>query len=49
VEEAIGRDKKARAEGVGFVLLERPGAIRTGVPMDGGMVSAAVQELKAPS
>jgi shikimate kinase/3-dehydroquinate synthase len=43
---AIERDKKAGAQGVGFVLLERPGEITTGNPIDAGIVSAAVEELR---
>ena len=44
---AIQRDKKAGAEGVGFVLLEEPGTLRTGVAIDGDKVRAAVDELEA--
>ena len=43
---ALERDKKADAGGVGFVLLERPGEPRTGVAVDGAMVSAAVEDLR---
>jgi shikimate kinase/3-dehydroquinate synthase len=43
---ALERDKKAGAAGVGFVLLERPGQPRTGVALDGAMVSAAVEDLR---
>ena len=42
---AIERDKKAGADGVGFVLLERPGEPRTGVRLDADMVTAAVKDL----
>jgi shikimate kinase / 3-dehydroquinate synthase len=45
VVAAIQRDKKAGAEGVGFVLLEEPGTLRTGVAIDGDKVRAAVEEL----
>jgi shikimate kinase / 3-dehydroquinate synthase len=45
VLEAVERDKKASREGVGFVLLDRPGELRTGVGLDGGIVRAAVEEL----
>ena len=45
VIEAIGRDKKRTAEGVGFVLLERPGEPRWGELVDPDRVRAAVQEL----
>lgn len=40
------RDKKADAEGVPFVLLERPGAPVTGARLDAGIVRAAVEELR---
>jgi shikimate kinase/3-dehydroquinate synthase len=46
VLSAVERDKKAGAEGVGFVALERPGEPRTGVAMDGAMVRAAVEDLR---
>jgi shikimate kinase / 3-dehydroquinate synthase len=42
---AVERDKKADEAGVGFVLLEEPGTPRTGVPLDAGIVRAAVEEL----
>ena len=44
---ALQRDKKADAEGVPFVLLERPGEPATGARLDEGMVRSAVEELKA--
>jgi len=40
-------DKKRTAEGVGFVLLERPGEPHTGVRIDPAKVRAAVDELGA--
>ena len=43
---AVERDKKAGAEGVPFVLLERAGEPRTGVLFDAGRVEAAVDELR---
>jgi shikimate kinase/3-dehydroquinate synthase len=43
--EALGRDKKRTAAGVGFVLLAEPGAPRTGEVLDPARVEAAVQEL----
>jgi shikimate kinase/3-dehydroquinate synthase len=46
VMAAVERDKKAGAEGVGFVLVETPGEVRTGVTVDDAMVRAAVEELK---
>ena len=42
---ALARDKKADAEGVPFVLLERPGEPITGQRLDAGMVRSAVEEL----
>jgi len=42
---AMRHDKKATAEGVGFVLLPEPGAPRTGQLVDPGKVRAAVEEL----
>ena len=42
---ALQRDKKRTAEGVGFVLLDEPGAPRTGQLVDVAKVSAAVREL----
>ena len=45
VLHAIGRDKKATAEGVGFVLLSEPGMPRWGRAVDPGRVRAAVEEL----
>jgi 3-dehydroquinate synthetase/shikimate kinase len=47
VIEAIGRDKKATREGVGFVLLSAPGEPRWGEPVDANRVRAAVEELYA--
>src|SRR5262249_22226963 len=43
---AIGRDKKATEEGVGFVLLTEPGEPRWGERVDPNRVRAAVEELK---
>jgi len=48
VLEALGRDKKRTAAGVGFVLLERPGEPRTGQLLDADEVRAAVAELAPP-
>ena len=47
VMAAMARDKKADADGVPFVVLERPGEPRTGVHLDTGMVRSAVDELRA--
>jgi shikimate kinase/3-dehydroquinate synthase len=45
VLEALQRDKKRTAAGVGFVLLSEPGQPRTGEVIDPAKVRAAVQEL----
>jgi shikimate kinase/3-dehydroquinate synthase len=42
---ALQRDKKRTADGVGFVLLSEPGAPRTGELVDPAKVRAAVEEL----
>ena len=47
VMEALGRDKKRTAAGVGFVLLNEPGAPRIGQLVDPAKVEAAVKELQA--
>jgi shikimate kinase/3-dehydroquinate synthase len=46
VIEAIDRDKKRTGEGVGFVLLERPGEPRWGEKVEPDSVRAAVEELR---
>jgi shikimate kinase / 3-dehydroquinate synthase len=46
VLEAIGRDKKRTSEGIGFVLLERPGEPRWGESVEPDRVRAAVEELR---
>jgi shikimate kinase/3-dehydroquinate synthase len=46
VLEAVGRDKKKTAEGVGFVLLKEPGQPRTGQVVDPARVREAVEELR---
>ncbi|MSO41871.1 MAG: 3-dehydroquinate synthase [Solirubrobacterales bacterium] len=46
VLEAAGRDKKRTAEGLGFVLLERPGEPRWGQQVDPARVRQAVEELR---
>jgi len=43
--EALQRDKKRTAEGVGFVLLSEPGEPRIGELVDPAKVRAAVEEL----
>jgi shikimate kinase/3-dehydroquinate synthase len=45
VIEASGRDKKGTRDGVGFVLLERPGEARWGERVEPDRVRAAVEEL----
>jgi len=46
VLEAVGRDKKRTAGGVGFVLCPRPGEIETGRTLDPDRVRAAVEKLR---
>jgi shikimate kinase/3-dehydroquinate synthase len=46
VAEAISRDKKRTSEGLGFVLIERPGEPRWGESVDPDRVRAAVEELR---
>jgi shikimate kinase/3-dehydroquinate synthase len=46
VIEVIGRDKKRTSEGLGFVLLERPGEPRWGESVEPDRVRAAVEELR---
>jgi shikimate kinase/3-dehydroquinate synthase len=46
VVEAIGRDKKRTSEGLGFVLIERPGEPRWGESVDPDRVRTAVEELR---
>jgi 3-dehydroquinate synthetase len=45
VLDALQRDKKRTAAGVGFVLLSEPGKPRTGQLVDPAKVRAAVEEL----
>jgi len=45
VMEAVGRDKKRTSEGLGFVLLERPGEPSWGERVEPDRVRAAVEEL----
>ncbi len=45
VIDALRRDKKRTAEGVGFVLLAEPGRPRTGQIVDPARIRAAVEEL----
>jgi len=46
VVEAIERDKKRTSEGLGFVLIERPGEPRWGEAVEPDRVRAAVEELR---
>lgn len=46
VREAVGRDKKRRGGVVGFVLVEAPGALTTGVPVPDRELRAALEELR---
>ena len=46
VLEAVGRDKKRTARGVGFVLCPRPGEIEAGRTLDPDRVRAAVEKLR---
>ena len=45
VIEAMGRDKKATSEGLGFILLDEPGKPRWGERVEPDRVRAAVEEL----
>jgi shikimate kinase / 3-dehydroquinate synthase len=47
VLDALQRDKKRTAAGVGFVLLSEPGAPRVGQSLDPAKVGLAVEELRA--
>jgi shikimate kinase / 3-dehydroquinate synthase len=49
VLDAIGRDKKATEEGVGFVLLAEPGEPRWGERVEPDRVRAAVEEIRGRS
>ena len=43
---AVQRDKKRRGGRVGFVVVDAPGDVRTGVPMAENDVRAAIGELR---
>jgi shikimate kinase/3-dehydroquinate synthase len=47
VQDAVGRDKKRRDGVVGFVLVDAPGALVTGVPVPDAELRAALEELRA--
>jgi shikimate kinase / 3-dehydroquinate synthase len=44
---AVQRDKKRRAGRVGFVLLDAPGAVRTGCAVPDDSIAAALEELRS--
>ena len=44
--DAVQRDKKRRGGRVGFVVVDAPGDVRTGVPMAENDVRAAIGELR---
>jgi 3-dehydroquinate synthetase len=46
VVDAIDRDKKRTSEGIGFVLIDRPGEPRWGESVEPDRVRAAVEELR---
>ena len=46
VLEASARDKKRTADGIGFVLVEGPGAVVHGARVEAGSLRAAVEELR---
>ena len=43
---ATGRDKKRNADGLGFVLIEKPGAVEHGRRIDADSLRSAVVELQ---
>src|SRR3954471_20284160 len=47
VEAAVQRDKKRRGGVVGFVLVDAPGQVRTGVPVVADDLRAALEEVRA--
>ncbi len=47
VLEAIGRDKKRTADGIGFVLIEEPGSVSFGQRVDADSLRVVVEELAA--
>jgi shikimate kinase/3-dehydroquinate synthase len=47
VQGAVARDKKRRGGVVGFVLVEAPGHVRTGQPVEPDALRAALRELTA--
>ena len=49
IVEAVGRDKKQTAEGIGFVLAAAPGDVREGQRIDGDSLRDSVIELQGQS
>ncbi len=47
VLDAVGRDKKRTADGIGFVLIEEPGRVEFGRPVDADSLRRAVEELRS--
>ena len=47
VAELVGRDKKRRGGRVGFVLVDRPGEVRTGCAVEDAALADALRELAA--
>ncbi len=47
VLDAIGRDKKRTGEGIGFVLIDGPGRVEFGRPVDADSLRRTVEELRA--
>ena len=43
---AVGRDKKRRGGRVGFVLVDDPGRVRVGCPVEPAELRAAIEELR---
>jgi shikimate kinase/3-dehydroquinate synthase len=46
VLEAVGRDKKRGADGIGFVLVREPGRVEHGQAVGADTLRAAVEELR---
>jgi 3-dehydroquinate synthetase len=47
VLDAVGRDKKRTAGGIGFVLIEEPGRVEFGRSVDADSLRRAVEELRS--
>jgi len=48
VLDAVGRDKKRTADGIGFVLIEEPGKVEFGRTVDADSLRRTVEELREP-